>query len=154
MTREPEEIRREIETKRDELADTAAALAYKADVKARAQDRVEEVKQDVRAKVDGVKGTVTGKVEELKAKAPGNSSGSDPATAAADATDDLATGGAMADEPDHSASAKAAAAAEQLKTAAHTAQVQVKQRPIESAAVAAAILGFALGYLIARRRAY
>ena len=69
----------------------------------------------MRAKVDGVKGTVTGKVEELKAKAPGGSSGTDPATAAADATDDLATGGALADEPDTGASAKAAAAAEQFE---------------------------------------
>jgi ElaB/YqjD/DUF883 family membrane-anchored ribosome-binding protein len=146
VTRQPEEIRREIETTRDELADTAAALAYKADVKARGKERVEEVKQDMRAKVDGVKGTVTGKVEELKAKAPGGSS--DPAMA------HPAAGGAMASRPPSNGGSTKAAAAEQFKTAAHTAQVQVKQRPIESAAVAAAILGFALGYLIARRRAY
>jgi len=146
VTRQPEEIRREIETTRDELADTAAALAYKADVKARGKERVEEVKQDMRAKVDGVKGTVTGKVEELKAKAPGGSS--DPAMA------HPAAGGAMANQPPSNGGSAKAAAAEQFKTAAHTAQVQVRQRPIESAALAAAILGFALGYLIARRRAY
>jgi ElaB/YqjD/DUF883 family membrane-anchored ribosome-binding protein len=46
--RTPDEIRHDIEETRDELADTAAALAYKADVKARAKERVDEVKADVK----------------------------------------------------------------------------------------------------------
>ena len=89
--RTPDEIRSEIEETREELADTAAALAYKADVKARADDRKEEIKADVRSKVDDVKAKVTGHVETVKAN------------------------------------------------------------PIPAAAVAAAVLGFALGYLIANR---
>jgi hypothetical protein len=47
MTRDPQEIRSEIEDTREELADTAAALAYKTDVKARTKDRVTEIKAGV-----------------------------------------------------------------------------------------------------------
>ena len=46
-TRSPEEIRADIESTRRELGDTAAALAQKADVKARAQEKVAGVKQRV-----------------------------------------------------------------------------------------------------------
>ena len=42
--RTPEEIRADIEHTREELGETAAALAEKADVKARAHDKVEETK--------------------------------------------------------------------------------------------------------------
>jgi uncharacterized protein DUF3618 len=48
--REPDDIRRDIESTRDELGDTVAALAEKTDVKARAQKKVAEVKQTVNAK--------------------------------------------------------------------------------------------------------
>jgi hypothetical protein len=47
MTRDPQEIRSEIEETREELADTAAALAYKTDVKSRTRDRVTEIKANV-----------------------------------------------------------------------------------------------------------
>ena len=60
MSRDPEEIRSEIEATREELADTAAALAYKTDVKARAQDKVDEVKASVAGKVSGAKESVAG----------------------------------------------------------------------------------------------
>jgi ElaB/YqjD/DUF883 family membrane-anchored ribosome-binding protein len=103
MSRDPEEIRSEIEETREELADTAAALAYKTDVKARAKDRVEEVKSDVREKVGGVKSTVADKTPE-------------------------SAGGAAA-----------------------SVSSTVKSNPIPTAAIAAAVLGFALGYLISRR---
>jgi ElaB/YqjD/DUF883 family membrane-anchored ribosome-binding protein len=56
--RTPEQIRADIEHTREELADTAAALAEKADVKARAHDKVEETKA-----------RITGKVDEARAKA-------------------------------------------------------------------------------------
>jgi F0F1-type ATP synthase assembly protein I len=59
--RTPDEIRRDIEHTREELADTAAALAERADVKARAHEKVEETR--ARAHV---------KVEETKAKARAN----------------------------------------------------------------------------------
>jgi hypothetical protein len=54
-TRSPAEIRADIEHTREELADTAAALAEKADVKARAQEKVEETKAKVSHKIDDTK---------------------------------------------------------------------------------------------------
>jgi ElaB/YqjD/DUF883 family membrane-anchored ribosome-binding protein len=42
--RSPEEIRAEIERTREELGDTAAAVAQKADVKAQAKARVDDTK--------------------------------------------------------------------------------------------------------------
>ena len=56
--RDPDEIRREIEQTREELGETVAAVAEKADVKAQAK-----------AKVDDVKGKVTGKKDEFTQKA-------------------------------------------------------------------------------------
>jgi ElaB/YqjD/DUF883 family membrane-anchored ribosome-binding protein len=49
-TRSPEEIREEIRETQDELGDTVEALAAKTDVKTRASQRVEEVKENVQAK--------------------------------------------------------------------------------------------------------
>jgi Protein of unknown function (DUF3618) len=65
----PEEIRAEIETTREQLGDTASALASKTDVKARAKEKVEGVKQ-----------TVTQKTEALKS---GNGGDGGPGSAAA-----------------------------------------------------------------------
>ncbi|MCW2994226.1 MAG: hypothetical protein JWQ18_1721 [Conexibacter sp.] len=53
--RTPEEIRADIEHTREELADTAAALAQRADVKARAHEKVEETKAKVSHKVEEAK---------------------------------------------------------------------------------------------------
>lgn len=53
--RTPEEIRADIEQTRREVGDTAEALAAKTDVKARAHDRIDEVKANVRAKADQIK---------------------------------------------------------------------------------------------------
>ena len=55
----PEAIRADIEETREELGDTVEALAAKTDVKARAEDKLDGVKQDARAKVDQVKEKVT-----------------------------------------------------------------------------------------------
>jgi hypothetical protein len=55
-TREPEEIRRDIESTRGELGDTVQALSEKADVKSQAQRRVAEVRQSVDAKKDELLG--------------------------------------------------------------------------------------------------
>ena len=49
------ELRTEIEATREDLGDTAAALAAKTDVKARAQDRAEELKADARARAAAVR---------------------------------------------------------------------------------------------------
>jgi hypothetical protein len=58
--RSPEEIRRDIDHTREEVGDTAAALAEKADVKAQAKGKVDEVQQTVQAKKD----ELTGKAKE------------------------------------------------------------------------------------------
>ena len=68
---DPQEIRREIEATREELGDTVAALAAKADVKAQAKQ-----------KIDDTKATVSGKKDELLGKAKQAS----PETASAAAT--------------------------------------------------------------------
>jgi ElaB/YqjD/DUF883 family membrane-anchored ribosome-binding protein len=49
---DPEEIRREIEATREELGDTVAALATKADVKAQAKQKIETTKAAVTGKKD------------------------------------------------------------------------------------------------------
>ena len=49
--RPPEEIEREIEQTREELAETVAAVAEKADVKAQAKKKVDETKARVQEKV-------------------------------------------------------------------------------------------------------
>jgi Protein of unknown function (DUF3618) len=46
----PDEIRAEIDETRGELGDTVEALAAKTDVKARAEDRVNEAKAEVKAR--------------------------------------------------------------------------------------------------------
>lgn len=53
-SRSAEEIRAEIEQTRDELGDTVEALAAKTDVKARAQERIQEVKGNVSQMKDDV----------------------------------------------------------------------------------------------------
>ena len=75
----PEEIRAEIESTREDLGDTAAALASKADVKTRAKEKVEGVKQVVAQKTDALKsgnadGAPAGSspLTEVKAKAQNN----------------------------------------------------------------------------------
>ena len=49
-TRQPEEIRHEIEETREQLGETVEALAAKADVKGQAKAKVEDVKEQVRSK--------------------------------------------------------------------------------------------------------
>lgn len=52
----PDEIRAEIEDVREDLGDTAAALAAKTDVKARAKEKVDDVKQKVAEKKEAIGG--------------------------------------------------------------------------------------------------
>lgn len=65
--REPQEIRRDIESTREELGDTVAALAEKTDVKARARKKAADVKQSVTAKR-------TQLVEKARASSPDGAS--------------------------------------------------------------------------------
>ena len=53
--RSPEEIRREIAAVRGDLGNTVEALAAKTDVKARARERVEEIKSGARDKASGAR---------------------------------------------------------------------------------------------------
>ena len=57
---DPEEIRREIEATREELGDTVAALAAKADVKSQAKQKF----QDTKAAVTGKKNELMGKAKQ------------------------------------------------------------------------------------------
>jgi hypothetical protein len=59
------ELRTEIEDVREDLGDTAAALAAKTDVKARARERVQEIKQ-----------SATGRKDELLSKVGSDGGGS------------------------------------------------------------------------------
>lgn len=68
--RSPEEIREDIEETREQLGDTAAAVAQKTDVKQQAKAKVSGVKEKASAKADSVKQTATAKREEVAEKAP------------------------------------------------------------------------------------
>jgi len=123
--RGPEEIRREIEHTREELGDTVAALAAKTDVKAQAQQGVEEAKQSVRDKVDEVKATAQEKVAGARSAAQEN-----------------------APESAQQAGQQAAQVAAQARDQA--AQV-VNENPIPAAA-GALVAGLLLGYLLGKSR--
>jgi ElaB/YqjD/DUF883 family membrane-anchored ribosome-binding protein len=73
LTDDPEqraaELRGEIEDVREDLGDTAAALAAKTDVKARARERVQEIKD-----------TATGRKDELLSKVGNGGSGAGSAS--------------------------------------------------------------------------
>ncbi len=68
-TRSPEEIERDIEATREDLADTVAAVAEKADVKTQAKRKVDETKANVKAKVGGAKESADAKRQEFASKA-------------------------------------------------------------------------------------
>jgi hypothetical protein len=55
-TEDPEQIQREIEQTREQLGDTAEALAQKANVKARARQKVDDTKAAAAAKTDHLLG--------------------------------------------------------------------------------------------------
>jgi ElaB/YqjD/DUF883 family membrane-anchored ribosome-binding protein len=67
--RSPEEIRHDIEQTREELGDTAEALAQKADVKGQAKAKVEDAKQSAWQKVQDAKEGAQQKTQEFGSKA-------------------------------------------------------------------------------------
>lgn len=69
--RSPEQIRAEIESTREELGDTVAALAEKADVKAQAKKKVDETKAQVKEKVTGATEDAKAKAQQFGGKAQG-----------------------------------------------------------------------------------
>ena len=67
-TREPEDIRHDIESTRGELGDTVEALAEKADVKAQAQKKV----AGVRASIDAKRQEIVGKARSKSPDSAGS----------------------------------------------------------------------------------
>jgi UDP-3-O-[3-hydroxymyristoyl] glucosamine N-acyltransferase len=65
----PDEIEADIAQTRARLADSVDALADKVNVKARAQEKVDDVKTTAQAKVNEVKATAQAKAEEVLATA-------------------------------------------------------------------------------------
>jgi hypothetical protein len=57
-SRDPEELRRDIERTRAELGATVEALSQKADVKAQAREKTEQVKTQAREKVEHARESV------------------------------------------------------------------------------------------------
>lgn len=64
----PEEIEAEIESTRDDLGDTVAELADRADVKKQTKKKASEAMDQAQAKVEDLKAKTGAKVEDLKAK--------------------------------------------------------------------------------------
>ena len=63
-----DEIEADIAATRERLAESVDALADKVNVKARAQDKVDQTKQQAREKVDETKQQAQEKVDQAKAK--------------------------------------------------------------------------------------
>jgi len=66
---DPAELRRDIEEVRGELADTVDALADKADIKTRAQDKAQELKTQATKKAQELKAQAMEKAPEVRAQA-------------------------------------------------------------------------------------
>ncbi len=129
-TRTPDEIRADIEQTREELADTAAALAEKADVKARAHEKVEETKARISGKVEETKAKVTGNVDDAKAKVAG-------------------TAGAAKEKASDATPESVATGAQQ---AAGTATTKAKENPIPVSLIAGFAAGIVVGWIVWSRR--
>lgn len=67
--RSPEEIREDIDETREELGDTAAALAQKADVKKQAKAKASSTKRKATEKAESLKRTAAAKKDEVTDKA-------------------------------------------------------------------------------------
>ena len=65
MGEEPDRLRREIEQTREHMGDTVDALSYKADVKARAKDSLQDKKESVMGAVQSAKDRVVGAGESV-----------------------------------------------------------------------------------------
>ncbi|WP_028805667.1 DUF3618 domain-containing protein [Streptomyces sp. 142MFCol3.1] len=66
----PAELREQVEQTRHDLGETVAALAAKADVKARTQDKVAEVKDQAAAKAGALKAKATEAASRVQDKLP------------------------------------------------------------------------------------
>ena len=120
------QLRAEIEGVREDLGDTAAALAAKTDVKGRARDRADEVKRNAMAKKD-----------ELLSKAKGSSAG--------EAGPHAGPGGSQA-----AGGAQTGGMSERATSAMTQLQAKARANPVPTAALGALIGGFLLGRLAGR----
>jgi hypothetical protein len=66
---DPEQLRHDIEETRNALADTVEALAFKADIKARSQDRARELQAQLTEKARDVRAQVPHTAEEARGQA-------------------------------------------------------------------------------------
>ena len=134
MGKAPDDIRQEIEETRARMGDAVEAIGYKADVKARAKEQVEQTKQRVRAQAADATGKVrdaallaTDKVRHAAAQATASARGT-----AAQATDKVRESGAL--------------------EKAQGAREQVRRNPVPLAAVLAAAVAVLGVILVIRGR--
>ena len=66
---DPEQLREEIETTRQELGDTVEALAHKTDVKAQVSEQAEQTKAQVHERIDQTRETATQKADDFVGRA-------------------------------------------------------------------------------------
>jgi chromosome segregation ATPase len=71
---DPEQIRQEIEATREEMGDTVAALAAKADVKTQAKQKIEDTKATITSKKDELLGKAKGASPETASTAAAQAS--------------------------------------------------------------------------------
>jgi len=123
--RSPQEIEADIEATREELGDTVAELADKADVKKQAKRKVAEAKAKVTAKKDQAKETVTAQKEAVteKVKQASPESAQDGATQATEAAQQFSSQAAQA----------------------------ARENPVATAAIGAFVGGVAIGWIVGRR---
>jgi ElaB/YqjD/DUF883 family membrane-anchored ribosome-binding protein len=123
--RSPEEIQAEIEETREDLGETVAEIADKADVKKQAKRKVGETKAKVAAKKD-----------EVKQKA---------------ATQKEAAGVKVKQVAPESAQEGAQQGAQTAQQAAAQASQAVRENPVPTAAIGAFLCGLAIGWMLGRR---
>jgi len=122
--RSPEQIEAEIEATREELGETVAELADKADVKKQAKRKVDETKAKVAAKKDEVKQKAATQKEDAGVKVK-----------------------QVAPEPAQERVHQASQTAQQVAQAGQAAG----ENPVPTAAVGAFVAGLAIGFMLGRR---
>ena len=128
--RTPEQIRRDIEHTREELADTAAALAERADVKARAHEKLDETKVRAHEKLDETKAKVSHKIDDARARVTG-------------------TAGAAKEKATDATPQSVASGAQQ---AAGSVADTARSNPVPTTLIAGFVAGVLIGWFVASRR--
>ena len=95
----PEELEAEIAETREDLGDTVAAVADKADVKKQAKKKTKEKVEEVKAQAAEIKETVSAKANEAKDTAAAKVGGSDSTGDIGQNPEMVGAGGGLADNP-------------------------------------------------------